>query len=414
MISGEERTILRDLARAYRELCDSDRNQANLKRWRDLNNMAADRPLVFCNVGLLGDDISRELGGCKTSLKGLESRLRHSLWLAELGDDRAFFPWLPMRAEMFRHPEGTWGVPLNRVKDESSRGWRNLPVLEELEDLDRLKATEHKVLNARPERVEMCEDVIGDILPIHVDRTTIYPVWGGTDLSEAAGALFGLEELMMLLYTDPELVHRFMAFTRDAVLANFRQGEAAGDYSTADSHYYVDTPALCDVLPDPVPNSHGAALQDLAWFTHAQEFEGVSPAMHKEFLLEYQLPILALFGRVTYGCCETLDCKLEILKDIPNLTKILSGPRSDPAGYPEAFGDTCVISWRPIASLIGHSTFDEEAQRRHLREGLEKLKGCQVEVHLHEPMSVAGDLSRVRSWARIAREEVERVACVAG
>jgi len=80
------------------------------------------------------------------------------------------------------------------------------------------------------------------------------------ELSEAAGALFGPEELMMLLCTEPEMLHRFMAFTRDAVLANLKQGEAAGDYSTADSRYYVDIPAICDALPEPAPNSHGIAL----------------------------------------------------------------------------------------------------------------------------------------------------------
>ena len=410
MISVEEKTVLRDLAKAYRDLCDSDRNQANRERWRSLNNMSSDRPLVFCNTGLLGDDVSRAIGDCKTSLKGVEYRLRRSLWLAELGDDRVFFPWFTVRAEMFSHPEGVWGVPLNRVRDEISRGWRNLPVLKRIEDLERLKATGHRVLNAHPERAVILEDAIGDILPVHVDRTTVYPVWGGTDLSEAAGALFGLEELMMLLCTEPEMLHRFMAFTRDAVLANLKQGEAAGDYSTADSRYYADTPAICDALPEPLPNAHGAALRDLAWFTHAQEFEGVSPDMHKEFLLDYQMPILELFGRVTYGCCETLDRKLDMLKEIPNLTKVLSGPRSDPAPYPEAFGDRCVISWRPIASLIALPRFDEAAQRRQLREGFEKLKGCQVEVHLHEPMSVAGDLSRLRTWVRIAREEADRVA----
>lgn len=124
MISGEERTILRDLAKAYRDLCDGERNQAKLARWRNLNNMSSDRPLVFCNDGLLGEDVSRAIGDCKTSFKGIEYRLRRSLWRAGLGDDRVFFPWFTVRAEMFNQPEGVWGVPLNRVRDEHSRGWR--------------------------------------------------------------------------------------------------------------------------------------------------------------------------------------------------------------------------------------------------------------------------------------------------
>ncbi len=136
----------------------------------------------------------------------------------------------------------------------------------------------------------------------------------------------------------------------------------------------------------------------------------MSPAQHEEFLLNYQIPIMELFGKITYGCCDTLDNKLDILSRIPNLAKIVSGPLSDPARYPEAFGDDCVVSWRPIASTIACEHFDEDRQREQLREGLEKLRGCQVEVHMHEPMTVSNDISRISRWAEIARQEAEKVA----
>mgnify|MGYP006419637019 CR=1 FL=1 len=411
MISAKDRDILRELATQYRELCDGDENRQRLAMWRKLNNMEPVRPMIQANMGLLGDEIGPQLPECRVTdgrLRNIERRLQRSLWEATLGDDRVFYPWLGVRAEMFSHPEGPWGVEPIRVRDEISRGWRHMPVLKRMEDLANLKATEHRVLNARPPIVDTLEELFGDILPINVDRSTIYGVWGGTDLSEAVGALFGLEELMMALYTDPDMVHAFMAFTRDAVVANLKQGEAAGDWSTTNSNYYM-TPACCEALPDPKPHSHGARLKELAYFTHAQEFEGVSPEMHREFLLEYQLPILELFGRIAYGCCETLDNKLDILSVIPNMTKILSGPLSDPACYPERVGDRCVISWRPVASIIASERFDEQAQRQQLREGLAKLRGCQVEVHMHEPMSVQGDLSRIHTWVRIAREEAETV-----
>jgi len=64
-----------------------------------------------------------------------------------------------------------------------------------------------------------------------------------------------------------------------------------------------------------------------------------------------------------------------------------------------------VISWRPIGSIITAEHFDEELQRKQLREGIEKLKGCNIEIHMHEPMTVHGDFDRIHSWVRIAREE---------
>ncbi|MHC4884258.1 MAG: hypothetical protein ACYTGH_04145 [Planctomycetota bacterium] len=409
MSRQNDESILRELAAQYRELCDSERNQAAVARWRALNNLKSERPLVYCNTGLLGGEIHPHLPECRTEdgeLRRVEGWFHHQLWHAGLGDDRIFTPWFDVGAGMFRQPEGLWGVSPDRVWDKDSRGWRHMPVLKKMEDLDKLKATEHRVINPDPPLAGRLGDIFGDILPVHIKRSTIYPVWGGTDLSEAPGTLFGIEELLYLLIDAPEMIHRFMAFTRDAVLANLKQGEAAGDWSTADSWYYL-TPPHCDDLPDPAPNTHGARLKDLAYFSHAQEFEGVSPAQHQEFILEYQMPIMELFGKITYGCCDTLDNKLDLIRRIPNLAKIVSGPLSDPGRYPEMFGDDCVISWRPMASMVAGAHFDEALQRRQLREGFEKLKGCQVEVHMHEPMTVQGDVTRIKGWADIAREEAE-------
>lgn len=412
MISDKDRTILRALAEQYREVCDSDANQNKIELWRNLNNLASERPLVYCNCGLIGGEIDAQLPELEVEaeeLRWVEQWFRRMQWQGTIGDDRVFYPWFTMWAKKLMPPEGMWGISKNKVRDEVSRGWRNMPVITKMADLDKLKATKHRVIDPDPPQARQLRDIIGDIIPVHVNRSTIYSRWGGTDLSEAPGALFGLEELMCALYTDPEMVHKFMAFTRDAVLANLKQGEAAGDWSTAD-HQNYGVPSYCRELPDPGPNTHGAQLKDLCFFTHAQEFEAVSPQQFEEFLFSYQMPIMELFGKVNYGCCETLDTKRDLIRKIPNLGKILSGPRSDPALYPEGFGADCVISWRPIANIIALPSFDEEAQRRQLREGLEKTKGCQVEVHMHEPMTVYNDISRISRWAEIARQEAEKAA----
>ena len=411
MIPQRDRDILRALAEQYLELCESDANQQRIARWRDLNSMRKCRPLVHCNCGLLWGEIGPHLPEPRVEseeLRGVERWFHCRQWEQTLGDDRVFYPWYTVGAQMFRHPEGTWGIPLDRVRDATSRGWRSMPVLETMDDLVRLKATEHRVIDPDPPLARELRDLFGDILPVHISRRTIYPLWGGTDLSEAPGDLFGLEELHYALYTDPHVLHAFMAFTRDAVLANLKQGEEAGDWSTAD-HQNYGTPPYCDDLPDPAPNTHGTRLKELCFFTHAQEFEAISPQQYEEFLLNYQRPIMALFGKVNYGCCETLDTKLDLIRTIPDLGKIVSGPRSDPARYPERFGADCVISWRPVATIVAQPTFDEDAQRRQLREGLEKTRGCQVEVHMHEPMTVHHDIARIARWAKIAIQEAERV-----
>ena len=407
-----DHAVLRDLAKKYRELCDSDKNSRSIARWRDFNSMKSSRPLVWCNLGLLGADIDAVLPDLDIEdedLYGVGRWFQKMLWIDTIGDDRVFDPWYAVRAEVRAHPEGVWGVAKNVVRDSSSRGWRNMPVLTSIDDLDRLAATPHEVLDPFPPLAARLQDIFGEILPVHVNRSTVYPKWGGTDLSEAAGNLLGLEELLYALYEKPEMVHRLMAFMRDAVIDNIVQCETAGDFSTAETQNYM-VPGYYDDLPDPAANTHGVKMKELCFFTHAQEFETVGPEQHKEFLLDYQMPIMELFGKVNYGCCESLDSKLDILRQIPNLNKVMAGPLADVSIYPERIGRDCILSWRPNAAPMVCKGFDPDDVRKRLRQGLEITKGCAVEVHLHEPMTVENDISRVGKWARIAVQEAERVA----
>jgi hypothetical protein len=282
-----------------------------------------------------------------------------------------------------------------------------MPVLGNLEDLDQLEATPHRVLEKDCERTRLLRDIFGDVLPVHENRSTAYRCWGGTDLSEAAGALLGLEELLTLMYADPALVHTLMGFMRDAVVTNLKQGEAAGDWSTAEHNNY-SLPPHVDDLPDPEPNSHGARLSDLWFFTHAQEFEAVGPKQHEEFLLAYQMPIMALFGLVNYGCCETLDGKVDMLRKIPNLRRICIGPRADVRRSAEQIGGDYVLSWRPNPAMVG-AGYDLEECRRIVRQGFRDGRGSPIELMLKEMMTIENDPQRLIDFARMARAEAEGV-----
>jgi len=339
--------------------------------------------------------------------RGLENHLRFKLWGATIPDDTVYYPWYAMWAKMRQPSAGIWGIEKNRIYDKVSRGWRNMPVVSEMADLGRLSATPHECLDDDTPEIRAVRDLIGDIMPVHVRKSTVYPIWGGTDLSETAGSLLGLEELMYMLYENPELVHRLMAFTRDAVLANLDQGAAAGDWSTVENCNYGLPPDVDD-LPEPKPNSHGASLKDLWFFTHAQEFEAVSPAQHEEFLLQYQMPIMARFGLVNYGCCETLDNKVDMLRQIPNLRRILMGPRADIARGCRQVGHDYVVSWRPNPAMVA-SGFDAGAVRETIRSGFAAATaaGCNIEIMLKEMMTIENDISRLFNWTEIAMQESE-------
>lgn len=409
MLSERDRTVIRELARRYAEASGSERNQATLARWRNLNNLQSERPQVLCNVYHVLPEIDPHLPALQVenpALREVEVWFQRELWRFTIEDDRYLNPWFTVRAEMGEQADGIYGVAPETVHDAQSRGWRHMPVLKRMEDLRKLKATPHQVLDPDPPLARMVEDIFGDILPVHRNRISIYESWNMV-IGSSAGELFGLEELLLALYEAPEMVHRFMAFARDAIISSFKACEVAGDWSTAD-YWYYNTPPHCDPLPDPQPGVYGAKLKGLVGFGHAQEFESVSPAMFEAFLFGYQRPILELFGRVSYGCCDTLESKLDVLCQLPNLSKITVGPLADPARYPERFGSRAVISWRPVTTLMVSEQLDDGALRRQFREGFEKLAGCHVELHMHDLMTVRGDISRIVRWTKIAREEADR------
>ena len=114
MVCDSDRAILRDLAKQYMDLCEGERNRELIAEWRKLNNMEPCRPMIYANDGMLSGEIQPSMPEPiveDEALHNAERRLRRMLlWDAKVGDDRVFYPWFGMHAEMFRLPEGAWGV----------------------------------------------------------------------------------------------------------------------------------------------------------------------------------------------------------------------------------------------------------------------------------------------------------------
>ena len=86
----------------------------------------------------------------------------------------------------------------------------------------------------------------------------------------------------------------------------------------------------------------------------------MSPAMHDEFLLQYQLPILKQWGLVGYGCCENLTQKIDILRQIPNLRVIGVTPRADVRRCGALFASCALVVYsngRPATSSNSHTSW---------------------------------------------------------
>ena len=159
-------------------------------------------------------------------------------------------------------------------------------------------------------------------------------------------------------------------------------------------------------MPEIKPNTCEAKLCDIWGLTHAQEFEGVSPAQHKEFLLDYQMPIMKKYGLTSYGCCETLDRKIDMLIEIPNHRRICLGPMSNVAFSSEQIGKDYIMSWRPNPALVGMG-YTIEKCRTAVQDGIKGANGGFIEIMLKEMMTMENDPQRVIDFTDMAMAEVK-------
>jgi hypothetical protein len=169
--------------------------------------------------------------------------------------------------------------------------------------------------------------------------------------------------------------------------------------------------SYAEELSDPAANVQGVKRRQLWAYMAAQEFTGVSPAMHEEFLLRYQLPILQHFGLVAYGCCEDLTHKIDMLRQIPNLRRIAVSPFAQVARCAEQIGRDYVLSYRPSPADMVSYDLNPARIRSILKKDLQACRDCHVDITLKDVETVQGDPDRIRNWVVITREVIDEVFC---
>ena len=398
--------ILRGLAARYAEAASDPRYDELRKRWSEHNGLASTRPL-FC---LRPDGAEREVPEvmhreCEDDFYyPFEHQLRFGLWRHSYPDDYVNEPWLSVRAA-FKHTG--WGVGSESVRDGYSFKITDYP-LKTLDDIDKLVPPRHEIDEAATaDTYERICDAVADLIDVDLDRSPCYNVWSA-DLSSDLGWLRGIEHFMLDMHDAPEKLHRLLAFMRDGILAAHQQAEDAGDWGLSASTNL--TMPYVTGLPAPAANVRGVSRKDLSWFTPSQEFTLVSPAMHEEFLLQYQLPIMEQFSLVAYGCCEDLTNKIDMLRQVPNLRRIGVAPVADLAKCVEQIGTDYSISWRPNPAEMVCVGFDEDRVRRIISEGLAIGRGTHFSIVLKDVSTIEGEPHRLTRWAEICREEIDQAA----
>lgn len=396
--------VLRSLAEKVSEISKKPIQNEKRELWRKNNSLIKTRPLVYMQVGgwdAMGTEVINDRLECSDPLfRDIEFQLRYAIFKDDFGDDEIIEPWVTVS------PINTyygWGLDSHNIMPEQKGGAHKIiPCIKEIDDIKLLKVPKHEIDQVKTnERYNLIEEAIGDIIQINRGRGTPYMEWGG-DISTNLAQLVGLEELMYYVYDRPEWIHEILAFMRDGILNVQQEVEDAGDWTLTCHTNQAMT--YGGGLPDPKANS-GPVSRDKLWgFFAAQEFALISPEMHEEFMLNYQLPIMEKFGLTAYGCCEDLTKKIDMLRKVPNLRRISVTPWANVGKCAEQIQRDYVMSWRPSPADTICNDWNPALIRKIVKEAMEASKGCIVDINLKDVQTVHGEIWRFKEWVKIVRD----------
>ena len=402
---NQDRDILRALARQYVEVANDPVQERRRDLWRRHNSFQGGGPLIYVRA-VAWDEMPQSKCLCEGPfLRRYEYLLRYYLFWRTCDDDSIFEPWITVPATFKCYGWGLTGE--RRHSDQAGGAFKVDYPIKRLDDIEKLRRPWHEIDEGKTaEDVLRLSDTIGDIITINVDRSPPYRK-GSADLSTDLGFLRGIEHFMLDMLDNPQWLHRLMKFLSDGVLAVHQQADAAGDWGLT-GHLNQAMPYAAE-LPDPAANVSGVTCSQLWGYMSAQEFTAVSPAMHEEFLLQYQLPILSRFGLAAYGCCEDLTDKIDMLRQIRNLRRIAVAPAADVVKCAERIGQDYILSYRPSPADMVSYDFDADRVRSILTRDLAACRDCHVDITLKDVETVQGDPNRIRHWVRITREVIDEV-----
>ncbi len=266
-------------------------------------------------------------------------------------------------------------------------------------DLKRIRNPEIQLdEKATAETEAKAHDIFDGILEVHMQGK--FPMFAPWDIIVQ---WCSPEQAILDLVDRPEFIHQLMARMTEVHLSLLDQLETQGLLGWRQRLIHC-TGAYSEELPAPGFDPNHPRASDLWTYGMAQIFSTVSPAMHKEFWLDYAVKWFSRFGLVYYGCCEPLHEKIALLRTMPHVRKISMSPWVDVEKGAERIGRDFVFSRKPNPALLATDTWHPEQVEKHLRETLEACKrhGCPLELIQKDISTVRYQPQRLWDWAEIA------------
>lgn len=412
-ITKEDKKILRSLAQKKAEIADNPIHHKKMEMWKSLNDFKAVRPLVWINeIPWHEMNIDDELTLMTSTefSKYLETRLRRSIYLwKHMPSDFIVEPILPCYLVINNTGFGISEEVDIAVTDDSSDivSREFIPQIQNKEDIEKIKIPGVDFdSKSTEEKYQVMYDIFNGILK--VEKRGVPGFWFAP--WDELIRWWGVEKALTDLVLRPGLVHKAMGRLTGAYIAMLDQYEEKNLLALNNGNYRIGSGGLgyTDELPGDGITPSSIKASDLWGCGAAQIFSNVSPDMHNEFALDYEIKWMKRFGLNYYGCCEPLDKKIDILKKIPNLRKISMSSWVDLELGAKNIGKDFVFSYKPSPSIFTDSWWDPGEIEKKLNKDLNILKGCNVEIIMKDISTVKYEPQKLWQWAEIAVKTAEK------
>lgn len=407
MTGGKDKTIIRELAARAAEIAALPVQEEKRRLWRRLNGLDPVRPMVMIDQVCWNEmEVDGELAlhCADPESRAYEQDLRRTLFQWK------HFP-VDMVVELFvRVPcairDMGFGITTEEdvaVTDPTNEvvGHKFHNQFQDDDDLEKMRLPEaiHDEAETR-RRLSVAHDLFDGLLEVKP--------WGADlhlSLWDPIATWMGVEGALYALVDRPDFMHRLVGRMTDGYLGLLDQLEAQGLLCQPQSLIHC-TGAWTDDLPGPGYDPARPRTRDIWGMGMAQMFSTVSPAMFKEFEVDYAARIFARFGLVYYGCCDPLDRKMNEVRMIPNVRKVSMSPWADQERGAGEIGRQFVFSRKPSPAFLAGDRFDADRVRADLlaTRAVCERNGCPLEYILKDISTVGYRPERLFEWARIAME----------
>jgi hypothetical protein len=412
LVANAEKTILRTLAKRMAEIAAEPLNLQRRMRWIKHNKLQTAGPMILVSPeGSWPELLTEKELECRTDLaRSYERNLRERIYHWEVLKDDVYLSDCIWAFSEFVNTG--WGLMPETMKTETQRGsFAYKHPLEKPENFSLMKKPVIEFDEKRSqENLEIIQDIFGDILKVKLART-IWDMHVDTSFVDTLVALRGNEQIMLDMYERPQWLHEVLGFMTDAVIEQLKWLEKNGTLEIVNDATWngIGSYYITDELPAKGYDGRQTRLVDLWGVTAAQEYAGVSPEMHYEFGLKYEIKILELLGLNSYGCCEPLDRKLNFVKQIPRLRRVSISPWADVRSSAEQLCNKYIFSWKPSPFPLAEPQLDTKRVRAEITEAVKVAKehNCIFEMTLKDTHTCRNEPDRFQQWMAIAREVVD-------